>query len=391
MPIDRALFAQECIRQGVFFNIEPHYLVGIAQLRSGISDDSHGDRIGPYQLTQAEWDANSNDDEFELHFTSLQINSPTRQCAVFGLMTQRAFDEFHSANGRNPSAKELYLKQWPDAATNGLQKALDDTADLIGPAADAVLDEPESVTTITVPDQETSGPAPKFGPDPVPIVPVGPDAAGAMLTLALLKKRWPGADASLIAGMAANAGVLSRLGINTPLRMAHFMGQISQECGRGTETVESLNYSAARMMKIFPKRFPDLASTRGFVNNELAFGNKVYNGRMGNRPATNDGFNFRGRGGLQLTGRDSYDSIGKSCGLNLVNNPDLAAAPANFLLIAATEFVKLGCLAECDRDDVVQVSARINLGHPTTSPNKINGLDERRKQLKIWKQEFGVD
>jgi putative chitinase len=145
------------------------------------------------------------------------------------------------------------------------------------------------------------------------------------------------------------------------------------------------------MMKIFPRRFPDLASTRGFVNNEIAFGNKVYNGRMGNRPGTNDGFNFRGRGGLQLTGRDSYDSIGKSCGLNLVGNPDLVAAPANFLLIAATEFVKLGCLAECDRDDVVQVSARINLGHPTTSPNKINGLDERRKQLRIWKQEFGVD
>ena len=247
-----------------FSNIEPHYLVGIAQLRSGISDDSHGDRIGPYQLTQAEWDANSNDDEFELHFTSLQINSPTRQCAVFGLMTQRAFHEFHSAaNGRNPSAKELYLKQWPDAATDGLQKALDDTADLIGPAADAVLDEPELVDHVTAPDQEALGPAPKFGPDPVPNVPVGPDTTGAMLTLALLKKRWPSADAGLIAGMVANAGVLSRLGINTPLRMAHFMGQISQECGRGTETVESLNYSAARMMKVFPKRFPDLASTRG--------------------------------------------------------------------------------------------------------------------------------
>jgi predicted chitinase len=82
--------------------------------------------------------------------------------------------------------------------------------------------------------------------------------------------------------------------------------------------------------------------------------------------------------------------MGKACGLDLVNNPDLAIDPANVLLIAATEFVKLGCLPECDRDDVVQVSARVNLGHRTDDPRKINGLDERRRQLAIWKREFGV-
>ncbi len=115
------------------------------------------------------------------------------------------------------------------------------------------------------------------------------------------------------------------------------------------------------MMQVFPKRFPDMASTAGFANNERAFGNKVYNGRMGNRVGTDDGFNFRGRGCLQLTGRDSYDALGKSLGLDLVNSPDLVSDPQNVLLIAGSEFVKLGCLPECDRDDVVQVSARINL------------------------------
>jgi hypothetical protein len=66
----------------------------------------------------------------------------------------------------------------------------------------------------------------------------------------------------------------------------------------------------------------------------------------------------------------------------------LAADPNNVLLVAGTIFVKLGCLPDCDRDDVVQVSARINLGHPTNNPGRINGLPDRRAQLVIWKQEF---
>jgi uncharacterized protein (TIGR02594 family) len=163
MAIDRAEFAEECVRQGVFFGIEPHYLLAVAQLRSGISSDDDGDRKGPFRLTQAEWDANSNNDEFELHFAPAQISSVLRQCAVFGLMAHRAFDAFVSANSRSPSAKELYLRQWPEADTPTLsaelQKALDDTAPLLGPAADAVLDDPKSAPpAIAKPDQSTTRP-----------------------------------------------------------------------------------------------------------------------------------------------------------------------------------------------------------------------------------------
>jgi uncharacterized protein (TIGR02594 family) len=165
MAIDRALIAEECVRQGVFFGVEPHYLLAVAQLRSGISDGDNGDRKGPFRLTQAEWDANSNNDEFELHFTPAQIGSVLRQCAVFGLMTHRGFDAFISVKGRNPSALELYLQQWPDAASPTLsadfQKALDDTASLLGPAADAVLDDPQSAPpAIAKPDQSTTRPVP---------------------------------------------------------------------------------------------------------------------------------------------------------------------------------------------------------------------------------------
>src|SRR6266702_3112373 len=148
MPIDPAEFAKECVSQGLNCGINPHYLLGVASLRSGISEGSQNGQIGPFRLTQAQWDANRTNDEFAFNFLPEDINEWDMQCAVFGLMAHRAFDAFISANGRNPTAKELYLQQWPEAATPtlsaDLQKALDDTAALLGPAADAVLDDPKS-------------------------------------------------------------------------------------------------------------------------------------------------------------------------------------------------------------------------------------------------------
>jgi putative chitinase len=387
-PLEPGPIAEECVRQGVYFGVEPHYLLGAAKLRSGISTDDDGDRKGLFRLTQAEWDANRQSEEFDFDFKSAQITSPIRQCAVSGLMANRAFEAFIKANNRNPTAKELYLQQFPGANADGLQKAFDDTAALIEPAANAVLDEPKAVGPISAADKPTSGP-PVITPDPVPEQ-AGGGGGASLLTLAMLQRNWKPAKPGIIQGMINTASVLTKFGINTPLRMAHFMAQISEETGSGKNMVENLNYSAENMMNVFPSRFPTLASTQGFIRNERAFGNKVYNGRMGNRVGSDDGFNFRGRGVLQITGRDKYGTIGKSLGLDLVNNPDLAIVPQNILPIGATVFVKHGCLPECDRDNVVQVSARINLGHPLTKPQKINGLEERKRQLVIWKREFGL-
>lgn len=391
MAVDKADFAQECVRQGYGLGIEPHYLLGVAQHRSGIADDTQDGKVGPFRLTQAEWDANRDNDEFDIHLDSEDISDPNAQCIVFALMTRRAFDAFVQAKSRNPSALELYLQQFPNEASptlaTELQQAFDATASLLGPAADALLDEPGSVGPIPDVKDSKQGPGLNLGPDPVP--PAGGGGPG-MLTLAMLERHWGPATPALRQGMASNAGVLTQLGINTPLRMAHFMAQITAETDGGTFMAESLNYSAERMMQVFPKRFPTSASTQGFAHNEQAFGNKVYNGRMGNRVGSDDGFNFRGRGCLQLTGRDNYTAMAKACNLDLVNNPDQVNNAANVLLIAGTEFVKLGCLAEADRDDVVQVSARVNLGHTTSNPASINGLAKRQQWLTKWKQEFGV-
>jgi putative chitinase len=387
-PLDRAEIAEECVQQGTYLGVEPHYLLGVAQARSGISSDDAGNLKGPFRLTQEQWNDNSNNDEFDVNFTPQQISSPLRQCVVFGLMTNKAFTAFLEANHRNPSARELYLLQFPQADASGLQDALNATAALIGPAADAALNDTHAVPTLPNPDVPMQGP-PVITPDPLP----QGGGGGGLLTLAMLQQHWrsPPADAAIVQGMANTSGVLNQLGIDTPLRLAHFMAQISEETGNGREMTESLNYSPERLMQVFRTRFPDLASTVGFAHNENALGDKVYNGRMGNRIGTDDGFNFRGRGCLQITGRDSYDAVGRSVGLDLVNNPDLVNAPQNVLLIAGTEFVKLGCLPDCDQDNVVRVSARVNVGHPTASPSSINGLDERRNQLRIWKQELGLN
>jgi uncharacterized protein (TIGR02594 family) len=173
MPIDRAKFAEECVQQGVYFRVEPHYLLAVAQLRSGISSDDDGERKGPFRLTQAEWDANSTNEEFDIHFKPVHISSPLRQCAVFGLMAHRAFDAFVSDTARNPTAQELYLRQWPAADKPSLaadfQKALDDTAALLDPAAKAVLDDPASAPpAIKTPDQPTTRPVPTLDPQSGP-------------------------------------------------------------------------------------------------------------------------------------------------------------------------------------------------------------------------------
>lgn len=195
---------------------------------------------------------------------------------------------------------------------------------------------------------------------------------------AMLRKLWPGAPDVMIDAIVARLPIVFvKHEINTSLRIAHFMGQISHESGGGTIIEESLNYTtAARIAAVWPSRFTP-ESAQAYTRNARLLANKVYNGRMGNRIGTDDGYNFRGRGLLQITGRESYQTIGQLCGLDLVGNPSLAHAPENALEVAAAEFVHLGCLPFCDKDDLRGVTKRVNGGYI--------GLDSRRAWLTKWK------
>jgi putative chitinase len=201
-----------------------------------------------------------------------------------------------------------------------------------------------------------------------------------------LHKLWPLSDEKipgLRAGMIASApAVFAKYGITSPLLVAPVMAQGSHECGAGHEVVESLSYSAARMTQVWPSRFPTLVAAEPYARNPRALADKVYNGRMGNRPGTDDGYNFRGQGFSQTTGRDEYQRLGKLTGLDLINHPELLIDPIHFLECGVANFVLCGCLPFAKADDLLNVTKRLNGG--------IVGLDQRRQWLAKWKAELGT-
>lgn len=200
---------------------------------------------------------------------------------------------------------------------------------------------------------------------------------------------WPNGDQKIPGlrdGIAASAtSVFAKYGIDSPLLIAHVMAQISHECGAGHDVVENLSYSAKRMHEVWPTRFASVADALPYANDPRALGNKVYNGRMGNKIGSNDGYTYRGRGGSQTTGRDGYERVKRATGLDVVSNPDLILKPDNFLLCAVADFVACGCVPYAKTDDIAGVSAMLNVGKivPTS---KIVGFKERKEWLEKWKE-----
>ena len=123
--------------------------------------------------------------------------------------------------------------------------------------------------------------------------------------------------------------LLSRLlssGITDKKAQANVLAQFDAESKGKTNAQESLNYTADRLLQVFPKKFKDLKDAEEVVaKGQEAIGNRVYGGRMGN--AEDEGFKYRGRGLVQLTGKNNYKKFGELLGINLVDQPDLAATP----------------------------------------------------------------
>jgi putative chitinase len=167
---------------------------------------------------------------------------------------------------------------------------------------------------------------------------------------ALLRRMWPHGDAKvpgLVAGIAeSSAAVFAKNGIVTPLQVAHIMAQMSHECGAGTEVVENLNYRAEQLTKQWPSHFTAAQALR-MAHNPQLIADQAYNGRMGNRVGSDDGWKFRGRGGPQTTGEQGYAKLAAKTGLDLLGNPDLENDPGNFLECMVADFIICGCLPFC--------------------------------------------
>jgi putative chitinase len=154
--------------------------------------------------------------------------------------------------------------------------------------------------------------------------------------------------------------------INTPLRLAHFLAQCGHESGQFRVVNENLNYGAKGLMGIFKKYFPTPEKAKLYERKPEKIANLVYASRMGHGPETSgDGYKYRGRGYIQLTGKDNYTAFGKAIGEDIPGNPDLVATKYP-LLSAAWFFNKNGLHKLADKgatpEVVTMVTKRVNGG-----------------------------
>jgi putative chitinase len=173
---------------------------------------------------------------------------------------------------------------------------------------------------------------------------------------------------------------IAKFELNTPLRLAHFLAQAGHESGGFKALNENLNYGAKGLLGIFKKYFPTEALAKQYERKPEKIANRVYGGRMGNGPeATGEGYKYRGRGYIQLTGKDNYTAFGKSINENIAANPDLVATKYP-LLSAAWFFNKNGLhkLADGGATDAVvtSITKRVNGG--------TIGLADRIKHFKEY-------
>jgi putative chitinase len=173
---------------------------------------------------------------------------------------------------------------------------------------------------------------------------------------------------------------IAKFELNTPLRLAHFLAQAGHESGGFKAVNENLNYGAKGLLSIFKKYFPTEEKAKLYERKPEKIANLVYGSRMGNgAETTGEGYKFRGRGYIQLTGKDNYKAFDAVVTESIVDNPDLVATKYP-LLSAAWFFHKNGLhkLADNGASDAVvtQITKRVNGG--------TIGLADRIKHFKEY-------
>jgi len=167
--------------------------------------------------------------------------------------------------------------------------------------------------------------------------------------------------------------------ITTPLRQAMFLSQLAHESGNFQFTSENLNYSADALRRVFGKYFPTDAEAQKYARQPERIANRVYANRMGNGSETSgDGWKYRGRGLIQLTGKDNYAAFATQNKNNALQNPDLVAEPEMAVESAGWFWATNRLNQLADTGDVKAVTRRINGG--------FNGLADREaKYNKLMK------
>lgn len=171
---------------------------------------------------------------------------------------------------------------------------------------------------------------------------------------------------------------IKKFEINTPLRLAHFLSQCGHESAGFKIVQENLNYSKDGLLRVFPKYFPGTLA-ESYAKQPEKIASRVYGNRMGNgTEETREGFKYRGRGYIQLTGKNNYTAFGNAINENVVDNPDLIAT--KYPLLSAAWFFHKNCLKKCDAgsSDIVisNITRCVNGGQI--------GLEQRKKEFNLF-------
>ena len=181
----------------------------------------------------------------------------------------------------------------------------------------------------------------------------------------------------ILQNISAFVATLLKYNINTQLRIAHFLSQMAHETMGFKAFVENTNYSASRLLEVFPSYFTSSQASQ-YANKPQAIANRVYANRYGNgNEASGDGYRYRGRGFVHLTFKSNYQAYKDFSGVDIVNNPDLAAKLDVALDIAGWYWNSRNINALADKDDVTGVTKKINGG--------TNGLTDRKNRLTFYK------
>jgi putative chitinase len=173
----------------------------------------------------------------------------------------------------------------------------------------------------------------------------------------------------------------------SPARAAHFFGQTAHETGGFKAFSENLSYGAKGLMGVFKKYFPDAATAAKYERKPEAIANRVYANRMGNGPeSSGDGWKYRGRGALQLTGKDNYAAFAKYCNRpDVMTNPDLVATELAFES-AMFFFERNKLWSICDQGvtdaAILSVSKKVNGG--------THGLEDRKNKTKTYHMQLSA-
>lgn len=184
-------------------------------------------------------------------------------------------------------------------------------------------------------------------------------------------------DARPVAGIFVPAlnRAMARWKIDSPVRQAAFLAQVGHESGQLRRLVENLNYSAEALVRTWPNRFT-AQNAGAYARQPERIANRVYGGRMGNGQETSgDGWRYRGRGLIQLTGRVNYHAAAQALGLPLLENPELLEQPEHAAQSAAWWWATHGLNELADAGRFSDIGSIINTGQPGRVPH---GANERK-------------